>query len=166
MKRKIYEINPLAILYYFCLTVLTVRLSIFWALIYNHTPAVYVQSIHIHHFVFGFIFLILSIATFKLHRCPRWLFELLLGISLGLVFDEFIYWTTLDFNYWDLGNFFAVLFISALSGYLSLLNPRPVRIVLRRQYHKLKPKQYSIVKHLFLPWGSFAIILLILFRKM
>jgi hypothetical protein len=168
VKPTILDLNPLAVFYYFCLTVLVVRGVIFAAINYNKIPAIYFDGMHLHHFVFGFLFLAMSLLGSWEFRVPAWLLEILFGISLGLIFDEFIFWTRGQFDYWSMGNFYAIAALSISAGLLSLADQTVYRITWRprkQEIRTLKTIKYSFRRQVILPWVSFVSLLLIFFSS-
>lgn len=71
-------------------------------------PAIYFYNIHVHHFFTGFMILLFALAYYYFREDVGRLWFLILGVSLGLIFDEFTFWTELNFNYWSIGNYIAV----------------------------------------------------------
>ncbi len=106
----------------FWLTILGIRSWLFDAWRdHGQYPAIMIHGVHIHHFAIGFILILLAGALYLRSRLKRELLTLFLfGAGLGLIFDEFSFWTRLQFNYWGLENFLAtaltglVLFVLAL----------------------------------------------------
>jgi hypothetical protein len=161
-RKRIKKINPLAVFYYLCLTALIVRGAIFLAINYNRIPAVYVRGVHMHHFVFGFLILLIAFLKTSQKNLPNWILEMLYGIALGLIFDEFIFWTQGEFDYWSMGNFYALAALSISAGMLSLAHPMVYQI----RMHKNKPvrvMKYSFKRHVFLPWASFVGVMFVIF---
>ncbi len=133
IKNKLLNLNPLLIFYYFALTTLAIRGAILWAWTRGDYPAIYLRGVHLHHFTFGFLFLAWSIWAAYKTSTPRWVLELTFGIGFGLVFDEFIFWSLYRFDYWSMGNFFALVLAAALVGILSINDPKPIKIKIRKQ---------------------------------
>lgn len=166
LTKRFSTLNPLAIFYYFCLTVLIVRASILISINLDHIPAIYVHSLHIHHFVFGFLCLILVLDEYGRKKMPRWMAECLLGIAMGLIFDEFAFWSMARFDYWSMNNFFAAITIGIGAGILSRYDQKPFHI--NFQHKKTKKRMqfihdYSFKRQVILPWASFACLLFIIF---
>jgi hypothetical protein len=161
LKQKIFKLNPLAIFYYFCSTIVVVRGVIFLSLLFNHTPRILIRGWHIHHFVFGFLFLILAIDESRKKNFPIWLLEIFYGIGFGLIFDEFAYWTFGRFDYWSMNNFYAMVCLSILAGILTQLDQQTYDVNISRK--KIKPKSYSFGLHFILPCISFLGLLIIFF---
>jgi len=165
-RKRFLSLNPLAIFYYFCLTVLIVRATIFISINLDHVPAIYVHGWHMHHFVIGFLCLVLVLDEYGRKRMPRWMAEILLGLALGLTFDEFAYWTLGRFDYWSMNNFFAAISLGIGAGILSRVNQRPYHISFRHKKTKKHTKyefDYSFKRQVILPWASFACILFIIY---
>jgi hypothetical protein len=166
LTKRFSTLNPLAIFYYFCLTVLIVRASIFISINLDHIPAIYVHGWHMHHFVFGFLSLILVLDEYGRKKMPRWMAEALLGIALGLIFDEFAFWSMARFDYWSMNNFFAAISIGIGAGILSRYRQRPFHVNFQHKKTKKRTQfihDYSFKKQVILPWASFACILFIIF---
>jgi hypothetical protein len=125
VKNSFSAANYLAVFYYFMATILIVRSSILLARSQGHVLAIYVFGIHIHHFVFGFLFfavILFALANFDL---PLGFFELFLGLSLALIFDEFLFWSFGRFDYWSMVNYTAVIGLAALlSGFINRYRSR------------------------------------------
>jgi cell division protein FtsW (lipid II flippase) len=160
-KQKIAELNPLAVFYYFCLTIVVVRGTIFLSLLYDHTPAVFVHGWHIHHFVFGFLFLVLALDESRKKNFSNWLLEIFYGIGLALVFDEFAYWTMNRFDYWSDQNYYAMLVLTLGVGVLTLIDQKVYQINIHRRH--VKPKTFSFKRQFMWPWLSFLVLLFLLF---
>jgi hypothetical protein len=160
IKKRILSLNPLVVFYYFALTVIVVRSTILLALLFDRIPGIHIRGLHFHHFGFGFIFLAWAIWESDINRYPRVILEVLYGISLGLIFDEFVYWTFREFNYWSAINLWAVIILGSITAVLSLLHPRPFAI----QIHHKSRHKFKFYKHLFIPWSSFVVIVVVLFR--
>lgn len=92
----------------FWLTAVFMRLIIFWAFLHGRTPAIYIRSHHVHHFIFGLAILLITGILYYYSTLPGRLLLLLAGIGSGLMFDEFLYWTRGTINYWSLYNFCAL----------------------------------------------------------
>jgi len=114
------ELGLVAIVFW--TTVLGIRFVIFESIKDKETPpAIIINGVHIHHFVVGFILLsIITILYFLKKGRNNLVTFSFAGIGLGLVFDEFIYWAHLSFNYWALGNFFA----ASIAGIILLVPHR------------------------------------------
>src|SRR4029077_2365310 len=69
-------------------------------------PGIFIRGRHVHHFVVGFA---LVLVAPLMRRCKRQTSWALLGVGLGLVTDEFLFWTMLEFDYWSLRNLLAVI---------------------------------------------------------
>ncbi len=105
-KQLPYVETTLACLGYW-LTVLLTRTIIFLSLQRGRTPAIFLRGFHVHHFITGYILLLVALFLGRRHKSPKTI-ALLLGISLGLVFDEFLYWTQMRFDYWSTANLIAI----------------------------------------------------------
>jgi len=80
----------------------------------GRSPEIVVSGLHIHHFIIGFVLLAMAIFLHLLARNKGGFLKLVaIGVGLGLVFDEFVYWRYLDFNYWAVSNFLAVTLTAA-----------------------------------------------------
>ncbi|MCL5771476.1 MAG: glycosyltransferase family 2 protein [Actinobacteria bacterium] len=99
--------------------IIIVRSLIFENLRENKATQIIIKGIHIHHFFIGFVFILISAAIYYFtHGRKRFIPLLFFGIGLGLVFDEFFYWSKLQFDYWAIKNFFAII---TLFGIFQLL---------------------------------------------
>jgi len=167
INKRLKQLNPTAILYYFCLTVVIVRGSIMVLVWANHDPGIYFRGWHLHHFFWGFLCLILTFDEYLRKKMLRWMAEILFGLSLGLIFDEFGFWGFgLYDNYWNRFNFLAVLLLSLVAVILSKYDEQPYLINLTHKKTKKKillPKQSSFGKSVMLPWASFVFIWAIFF---
>ncbi len=92
----------------FWLTVLGVRGGIFWLVAHGIFPWIIIKGYHVHHFVSGFLVIIISLFLISRQRRSRYIPLLLFGCGIGLIIDEFIFWAIGDFNYWSLLNLLAV----------------------------------------------------------
>ena len=118
-----YQITPgnlLLVCLSFWLTALAVRSIIFWSVYHGRLPAVFIEGYHIHHFVTGGLLLILALVMFSERIFSSYIPLALIGCALGLMFDEFLFWTRGHFNYWSLANLIATVSIGTLmmAGYL------------------------------------------------
>ena len=161
--KKFLGINPLAVLYWFFATVLVVRGGIFFAGYFHKIPAIYVDGLHMHHFATGYLILLLAVAGAAKKHFPNWLLEGLFGVALGLIFDEFIFWTLWRFDYWSMANFFATVSLSTVAGNLSRLHPRAVEIHMVQPWHTRHHIRYSFWRHLVMPWAVFVVVLWAIF---
>lgn len=95
---------------------------------YGASPAIFFRGIHVHHFFTGFMILLFALAYyfFKEEAGRSWF--LIFGVSLGLVFDEFTFWTALNFNYWSIGNFCAVVVAGIVLLFLYLFQRKQKRL--------------------------------------
>ncbi|MDP2656125.1 MAG: hypothetical protein Q8P11_01005 [bacterium] len=100
--------NILWVFVSFWLTILGMRSILFWLVSHGIFPWIIIRGYHIHHFVSGFIVIILSFFLIGRQLRSRYIPVLLFGGGMGLVVDEFIFWTLGDFNYWSLLNLAAV----------------------------------------------------------
>jgi hypothetical protein len=165
-KQRFSTLNPLAVFYYFCATVVMVRGGILLMTALNHIPGIFVKHYHIHHFVFGFLLLILTLDESCNPRFKRWVIEIMFGVALGLIFDEFAFWTFGRFDYWSISNLLAVATLSMVAGVLSEIYREPFHINFQ---HKKTRKAvnlgsgYSFGWQVILPWASFVGLMLLFF---
>jgi glycosyltransferase involved in cell wall biosynthesis len=96
----------------FWATIFFVRIVEFIALLYNRYPAVTIDRTHIHHFATGFLLIIISMALAFFSEINDAFPAIIFGIGLGLVADEFLYWTLGRFNYWSYANCAGTLLIA------------------------------------------------------
>ncbi len=98
------------------LVVRGIELNIFPKILDIFFDYVYIKEIHVHHLNFGII--ILTIAGFisLIRQSNKHLYKLacLYGIGLGLTFDEFYIWFSLNDNYWNRLSYDAIIIISAI----------------------------------------------------
>ena len=87
-------------------TVLLTRILEVWLGAIGIIPGIFIRGRHVHHFVVGFALVLVSFAARKNKKQTPWV---LLGVGLGLVTDEFLFWTMLKFDYWNLQNLLAVI---------------------------------------------------------
>ena len=80
-------------------------------------PGIFIKGRHIHHFVIGFALVLISPLVSR-SRNAYWV---LIGIGLGLLTDEFLFWTMLEFDYWSLKNLLAII---ATGTFLAVLYQR------------------------------------------
>ena len=117
-KHGISSTNALLIFLSFWVTVLLVRGIIFEMINRGSIPAIFVKGFHIHHFITGFILLLFAVVLMTKKIWYKHIPVLLLGCGTALVFDEFIFWTSGQFEYWDMVNFLAVASLGLiLAGY-------------------------------------------------
>lgn len=161
LTKKILHLNPLAVFYFFCSTIVIVRGSILLALMFNHEPGIFVRGWHIHHFVFGFLFLILALDESRKNNFPNWLLEIFYGIGLGLIFDEFVFWTFGRFDYWSLSNLYAMFALSVLAGILAYVDATTYDINIHHK--KIKRGKFSFKRDFAFPFLSFVGLLSIYF---
>ena len=98
----------------FWATIIIMRSVEFIDLLFNHYPAIIIDSIHIHHFVTGFIILFIVFALQIFTNTNNAIKAILFGTGLGLAADEFLYWTLGRFNYWSYANFFGTILIGII----------------------------------------------------
>lgn len=103
--------NILLVCLSFWLTVILVRVVIFWSVINGTIPALFLKGYHIHHFVTGFVLLIIAAILFSRKKFSKYTPLALFGCSVGLIADEFLFWTSGHFDYWSLVNLAAILAI-------------------------------------------------------
>jgi glycosyltransferase involved in cell wall biosynthesis len=96
----------------FWATIFFVRIVEFIALLYNRFPAITIDRTHIHHFATGFLLIIISMALAFFSEINDAFPAMIFGIGLGLVADEFLYWTLGRFNYWSYANCAGTLLIA------------------------------------------------------
>ncbi len=96
------------------LTAIAVRGVIFWSVYHGVIPAVFVRGYHIHHFIMGFFMLIIAAVMLSKRIFSKYIPLTLAGSALGLVFDEFLYWTRGHFNYWSMVNLMGTVSIGFL----------------------------------------------------
>jgi glycosyltransferase involved in cell wall biosynthesis len=87
-------------------TVLLVRILEVWLAAVGIIPGITIRGRHVHHFVIGFALIVLSSLLRKDMKEAR---SLLMGAGLGLMTDEFLFWTMLEFDYWSLKNLLAIV---------------------------------------------------------
>jgi hypothetical protein len=115
--------NSFFILLAYWVTFFIVRGGIYGSLMYyGKSPAIYFQGIHVHHFFTGFMILLFVLAYYFFREEAGRLWFLIFGVSLGLIFDEFTFWTELHFDYWTIGNFLAVYAMGVFLLFLFLLS--------------------------------------------
>ncbi len=144
----------------FWVTVLAVRGIIFWSVRRGTIPAIFINGWHVHHFITGFVLLIIALVLYYKKIWSHHIPLVLLGCGLALVFDECLFWTRGHFNYWSMINLFAV----ALTGLLlagsyqysrqsQLLHPLPIRSEVKQWSIVLLP--VVLASLLLLNWFSF-----------
>ncbi len=109
-----HEITPgllLLICVSFWFTVVALRGIIFWSVLNGAIPEFFIEGYHIHHFISGFLLLIIAIILMRKPITSRYIPLVLLGSSLGFIFDEFLFWTRGHFDYWSRINLLAVVAI-------------------------------------------------------
>ncbi len=95
----------------FWLTVLGVRGGIFWLVDHGIFPWIFIGDYHIHHFVSGFLVIVISAVLITKTSWFRYVPLFLFGCGMGLVVDETIFWLRGDFGYfayWSIFNLLAV----------------------------------------------------------
>ena len=97
-------------------TVLLVRIFEVCLVSLGVIPGIFIKGRHIHHFVIGFAVALISLLLSR-RRNAYWV---LIGIGLGLVTDEFLFWTMLEFDYWSLKNLLAIIATGTLLAVLYL----------------------------------------------
>lgn len=111
------------VIFYFLITFILSRLMVY-LVIGKWLPNFFliIRGVHIHHFTYGVIILVL-VGLYLILRRPApesGLFKLacaLYGIGLGLTFDEFGMWVRLEDEYWIRQSYDAVVVV-----FLILLN--------------------------------------------
>lgn len=113
-ERQLTPFSILLVCLSFWLTALAVRGVIFWSVTNGITPAIVIKGWHIHHFVTGFLMLSLAIVLLSKRIFSKYIPLTLLGTALGLIFDEFLYWISGNFDYWSGVNMVATITIGAM----------------------------------------------------
>lgn len=109
-----------SVIFYFLVTFILSRLTVYLVL-GKYLPNFFltVRGVHIHHFIYGVIILVL-VELYLLLRRPDTeedIFKLcvaLYGIGLGLTFDEFGMWVRLEDEYWVRQSYDAVIIVLLL----------------------------------------------------
>jgi len=96
-------------------TVLLTRILEVWLVTLGIIPGIYIGGRHIHHFAIGFALVLVSPVVRNIKKETSWV---LLGVGLGLVTDEFLFWTMLEFDYWSLKNLLATVATGTLLAVL------------------------------------------------
>lgn len=91
----------------FWLTVLVIRGAILWLVSHGIFPWIIIAGYHIHHFVSGFLVILISLFLIGKQWRSRYIPVLLFGCGIGLIVDEFIFWTIGNFDYWSFLNVLA-----------------------------------------------------------
>lgn len=114
-KLKILPAHILVVLSGFAGIVLIVRSVLFWETLSGSTSLrIIINGWHIHHFATGFLLVLFALLEWRAEHRWRFISLMVLGIGMGLMFDEFLFWTHFRFEYWHLSNFFGVLFMEIL----------------------------------------------------
>lgn len=98
----------------FWATIFIVRVVEFIALLYNRFPAIFIDRTHVHHFVTGFLLMLAGVLLVFLSDIADAVPATIFGIGLGLMADEFLYWTLGRFNYWSFANCVGTIIIALL----------------------------------------------------
>lgn len=96
-------------------TVLLTRILEIWLVALGIIPGIFIRGRHVHHFGIGFALLLLSLLVRKDKQKTSWV---LIGVGLGLVTDEFLFWTMLEFDYWSAKNLLATIATGTLLAIL------------------------------------------------
>ena len=88
----------------FWVTALLVRGIIFLYVRQGILPAIFVRGFHVHHFITGFVFLLLALFLTSHMKHRKFIPAALCGVGLALVFDELMFWTRGHFDYWNIVN--------------------------------------------------------------
>lgn len=77
---------------------------------------IYIKEIHVHHLNFGIIILAITgfLSITKQNLKHIYLLSISYGIGLGLTFDEFAIWFTLNDEYWTRTNYDAIIIVSGI----------------------------------------------------
>lgn len=110
-RHKISSTSALLVFLSFWITVLCVRGVIFFMVKRGVIPGIFIYGYHIHHFVTGFIILILAFFLSSKKIWSKYIPLVLLGSGMALVCDELLFWTRGHFSYWSLINFSGVAII-------------------------------------------------------
>lgn len=138
MERTLLRRERLALTFLsYCAVVIFARgLVFFTEAVGGAGPRLIISGLHIHHFFYGIGFLLL--ALFLHHKSAgrlRDLQAILVGVGLGLVFDETSLWLPLGPDgYWAVQNFFLVVAV----GVVLMARVFPVRIRMRRRRQAAK----------------------------
>lgn len=138
MKKNLREEELFLILVSFWITVLALRSAIFYyAKRYSAIPEVAIGGIHIHHYWIGLGLLFVCGILYFLPGIRKNFFHLLfIGISCGLVVDEFSMWFwPSSGNYWAIDNFIAV---GGFGGFLFISYFIAKKIPKERNIHSRK----------------------------
>lgn len=114
---------PFIIFFFFLITFIISRLivrgielNVFPKIMNIFFDYVYIKGFHVHHLNFGII--IMAVAGFLSFLLPstKHLYKLasLYGIGLGLTFDEFYIWFSLNDQYWNRLSYDAIIIISLI----------------------------------------------------
>ena len=118
----------------------------------NYLPNLFlfVKGVHIHHFTYGVVILVIDGLYFILKR-PKpetrkfLLVTLFYGIGLGLTFDEFGMWIRLEDDYWVRQSYDAIVIILLLLFNIAFYSS--VKKVLIKEFsHLVRLFKYTIGK--------------------
>jgi glycosyltransferase involved in cell wall biosynthesis len=110
--RKNFKEQIVLIFISFWVIIIIARSIIFENLRDSQGTQIIIKGIHIHHFIIGFVFLLISvIALYFTNGRKRFVPLIFFGFGLGLVFDEFMFWARIQFDYWAINNFFAIVIL-------------------------------------------------------
>jgi len=74
-----------------------------------------INGVHIHHFVIGFVLILVALLLYFLSKKRKGLMVLVpLSVGIALIFDEFVYWSHREFDYWAIENFLAIIITGVL----------------------------------------------------
>lgn len=114
---------PFIIFFSFLMTFIAARLIVlgiqnrifpkFLDIFFNY---IYIKGIHVHHLNFGIIILAITGFFSLIRHNPKHLYWLSVsyGIGLGLTFDEFAIWFTLNDDYWVRTSYDAIIIVSGI----------------------------------------------------
>lgn len=138
--RKNFKEKLVLIFISFWAIIIIVRSFIFENLRENKATQIIIKGIHIYHFFIGFAFLLISVIIYYFTTGRKRFVPLLFfGLGLGLVFDEFLYWSRFQFNYWAINNFFAIVILFSIFQLLLLLPEKKqelFRVIIPQKSHK------------------------------
>jgi hypothetical protein len=154
--------NVLLICLSFWLTVMLTRLIIFWSVIHGIIPAVFVGGYHIHHFITGFILLAAALLLLSREILSKYIPLVLFGFSLGLIIDEFLFWTSGHFNYWSLINFVAIVVIGTAMA-VTYIYAKREDLATKHHWHTHLKKSRPHLLFALLPVFFLAILLFAMF---
>lgn len=98
----------------FWATIFTIRIVELIALAYNRFPGIVIERTHIHHFITGFILLLVFVILELLLEVNDAIKAIIFGIGLALIADEILYWTLGRYSYWNYANCVGTLLIALL----------------------------------------------------